>query len=60
MSKGKRNSLFRSKYMDVDLNSLDRESREKVLISIRRDVIFRFLFGIGLFIASLVVAVVAL
>ena len=60
MSKGKRNSLFRSKYMDVDLNSLDRESREKVLISIRRDAIFRFLFGIGLFIASLVVAVVAL
>lgn len=53
MVKKKRNSIFRSKYSDVDLDSLEEAELTEVLHRIKVSIVVRLLGGLALFVLSL-------
>lgn len=53
MVKKKRNSIFRSKYLDVDLDSLEEAELTEVLHRIKVSIVVRLLGGLALFVLSL-------
>lgn len=53
MVRKKRNSIFRSKYSDVDLDSLEEEELTEVLHRIKVSIVVRLLGGLALFVLSL-------
>lgn len=53
MVRKKRNSIFRSKYSDVDLDSLEEEELTEVLRRIKVSIVVRLLGGLALFVLSL-------
>lgn len=53
MVRKKRNSIFRSKYSDVDLDSLEEAELAEVLHRIKVSIVVRLLGGLALFVLSL-------
>lgn len=53
MVRKKRNSIFRSKYSDGDLDSLEEEELTEVLRRIKVSIVVRLLGGLALFVLSL-------
>lgn len=53
MVRKKKNSIFRSKYSDVDLDSLEEEELTEVLRRIKVSIVVRLLGGLALFVLSL-------
>lgn len=53
MVRKKRNSIFRSKYLDVDLDSLEEAELTEVLHRIKVSIVVRLLGGLALFVLSL-------
>lgn len=53
MVRKKRNSIFRSKYSDVDLDSLEEAELTEVLHRIKVSIVVRLLGGLALFVLSL-------
>lgn len=53
MVRKKRNSIFRSKYLDVDLDSLEEAELTEALHRIKVSIVVRLLGGLALFVLSL-------
>lgn len=53
MVRKKKNSIFRSKYSDVDLDSLEEAELTEVLHRIKVSIVVRLLGGLALFVLSL-------